>query len=88
MSIPKCDAGLQGGITSGWTNILGNKTDVEDEDRIVTIKGRRYCSLKNIDTDETEMIFEEEIKHQCCKESKKCDNKLKLCIEENINKVF
>ena len=81
-AISKCDEGLKGGITSGWTHILGNKTKQLDLSFIATIEGRRYCSLKNIQTDETEMIFEEQIMYKCCRRRKFCGDTMSMCVEK------
>ena len=63
--ILECDEAAQGGLTTGWTNVLGNETtEVDTITKIETVVGRRYCSLKNIRTYETEMIFEELIQSQ------------------------
>ena len=60
--IPKCDEGLQEGITSGWTKIFGNETkQIDVRTHMTTITGRRYCSVKNLDTGSTKWIFEERI---------------------------
>ena len=78
--IPKCDEGLQEGITSGWTNTLGKETKLIDlRNHVATVTGRRYCSVKDLDTGNTKWIFEESIDIKCCEKFQTCLSTILSC---------
>ena len=78
--IPKCDEGLEEGITSGWTNILGKEIkQIDVRNHITTVTGRRYCSVKDHNTGNTKWIFEESIDIKCCEKFQTCVPTIMSC---------
>ena len=63
----------------GWTNFLGNVTDEFPDMNIQEVRRRRYCSVKNQITGETECIFEEEDIKFCCQNPEKDCHGKELC---------
>lgn len=55
----------------GWTNFLGNRTIEFPTQNIAEVERRRYCSVKNKVTGQTECIFEEEDISFCCQDPEK-----------------
>ena len=83
--VPACDRGFKSGEVSGWTNLLGFTKELFEKS-IYEIFGRRYCSIYNCETGNTECIFEEKIDYMCCEEKMSCPNNYPQCAE--LSKSF
>ena len=83
--VPACDRGFKSGEVSGWTNLLGFTKELFEKS-IYEIFGRRYCSIYNSETGNTECIFEEKIDYMCCEEKMSCPNNYPQCAE--LSKSF